>query len=349
MLQAGIVGFPNVGKSTLFNALLSRTVANVANYPFCTIEPNVGVVEVPDERLAKLAEIVKTSTLVHAAIEFVDIAGLVEGAHKGEGLGNKFLSHIREVDVILMVVRDFEDENVVRSGSTHPESDIKTLMTELMLADLQILEKVKERRGNATKEDILRDKATTLLRTALENGERTDSVELTDEQELEVKSFGLLTRKPVIVIRNTDEEKLTENVSFLGYPTISLSASLEAQMCDLSRDEKRELLNAYGIENPILDTLIVQTYETLGLLSFLTAGEKEVRAWPIEKGTIAPEAAGTIHTDFEKTFIKAKIVSYADFIVHNGWLGAKENGKVRMEGKDYVMREGDVVEFMVGQ
>ena len=348
MLQAGLVGLPNVGKSTLFNALLSRQVANVANYPFCTIEPNVGVVEVPDERLAKLAEIVHSNKLVPAAIEFVDIAGLVEGAHKGEGLGNKFLANIREVDLILMVVRDFKDENVVKSGSTNPVNDVRILVTELMLADLQTLEKVKEVKANASKEEKSRWSATVKLRTALERGEKADTIELTEDEEKEIKSFGLLTRKPVIVIRNTDEEKLKKNVHILNYPTISLSAALEAQMTDMTREEKIELLNAYGIEHPVLDTLITQTYETLGLISFLTAGEKEVRAWPIVKGSLAPRAAGTIHTDFEHNFIKAKIVDYDDFVENNGWVGAKESGKMRLEGKEYEMREGDVVEFLVG-
>lgn len=346
-LKAGIVGLPNVGKSTLFNALLSKQVADAANYPFCTIEPNVGVVEVPDERLAVLADVVHTQTLVPAAIEFVDIAGLVEGAHKGEGLGNKFLSHIREVDVIVMVLRDFADENVVRSGSTHPLADLKVLETELQLADLQQLERQARPNKQLSKEEKERYDAIDKVREQLNVGQNARNAALTDEELFAIRSFGLLTLKPVILVINTDEDKLT-NESPTKIPTIRLCAKLEEQLVGLNRQEKMELLEAYGITTPGLDLLIKKTYETLGLITFLTAGEKEARAWPIENGLLAPAAAGTIHSDFEKAFIKAKVCTYSDFVEQKGWNGAKENGKVRLEGKDYVMQEGDVVEFMVG-
>lgn len=348
-LQAGLVGLPNVGKSTLFNAFLSKQVADAANYPFCTIEPNVGVVEVPDPRLTKLATIVATEKIVPAAIEFVDIAGLVEGAHKGEGLGNQFLSHIREVDAIILVLRDFADENIVRSGSRSPIEDAQVLLTELQLADLQTLEKQREPKGNATKEELARHSAATKLRFELEQGNLTNDVTLNDEELDAIKSFGLLTRKPIIAVLNTDEDQLQKSVdNLLGFPTIRLCAKLEAQMAGMTREERIELLQAYEIDEPVLDKLIRLTYKTLGLINFLTAGEKEVRAWPIVAGTKAPQAAATIHTDFEKGFIKAQITSFDEFVSLNGWKGVKEAGKVRFEGKDYIMQEGDVVEFMVG-
>jgi len=347
-LQAGLVGLPNVGKSTLFNALLSRQVADAANYPFCTIEPNVGVVEVPDERLRVLADITKTTNLVPAAIEFVDIAGLVEGAHKGEGLGNKFLSHIREVDVLIFVLRNFHDENIARAGSQDPQNDLQILETELQLADLQTLERQKEPRGNFSKEDGYRWQAVGKIRPVLEDGGNARDVTLTEDEEKEVKSFGLLTRKKAIVVLNSDEESVAASSEPVhGYDTIRLCAKLEAEMSGMAISERQELLQAYGISEPGLNTLIKTTYATLGLMTFLTAGEKEVRAWPIPQGTKAPQAAGTIHTDFEKGFVKAKITSFDDFVACNGWLGVKEAGKIRMEGKEYVMREGDVVEFMV--
>ncbi len=356
-LQAGLVGLPNVGKSTLFNALLSRTVADAQNYPFCTIEPNVGVVEVPDERLPKLAEIVNTQKIIPAAIEFVDIAGLVEGAHKGEGLGNKFLSHIREVDVIIMVLRDFENDNIVRAGSTNPESDMQILLTELQLADLAQLEKQNRPNKKLSDEEKAKYDAVDKIRAKLEQGQNASEVDLTEDEAHAIKSFGLLTLKPIIVVLNTDEEKLSESsnsetslrASLLRekQSIVALNAKLEADMADMTRDERVELLNAYGIKEPGLEILIRKTYETLGLITFLTAGEKEVRAWPILKGMLAPQAAGTIHTDFEKGFVKARITSFEDFVGLKGWKGVMDAGKVRFEGKDYEMQEGDVVEFMI--
>ncbi|MCA9390243.1 redox-regulated ATPase YchF [candidate division WWE3 bacterium] len=346
-LQAGFVGLPNVGKSTLFNALLSRQVAEAANYPFCTIEPNVGVVEVPDERLPNLAEIVHSSKLVPAAVEFVDIAGLVEGAHKGEGLGNQFLTHIREVNAIIFVLRNFSDPNVTKAGSTTPADDLHILETELQLADLNVLEKQKEPKGNVTKEEKIRWSAVQKIRLLLEDGQNAREADLTEDEEKEIKSFSLLTKKPAIVVLNSDEETVAENKQVANYLTISLCAKLEEQMNGLDVSERKELLEAYGINEPGLSTLIKTAYALLGLITFLTAGEKEVRAWPIRDGFKAPEAAGTIHTDFEKGFVKAKVVTYDEFVSHNGWKGSQEAGKVRLEGKEYIVREGDVIEFMV--
>lgn len=347
-LQAGLVGFPNVGKSTLFNALLSRQVADAANYPFCTIEPNVGVVEVPDERLAVLADIVGSSTLVPAAIEFVDIAGLVKGAHKGEGLGNKFLSHIREVDAIIFVLRNFTDENIAKAESVDPLEDLEILETELQLADLQTLEKQREPKGKFTKEDEYRWSAVQKLRAALEQGEHARTVELNEFEEREIKSFSLLTRKRGIIVMNSDEETLKNgHAQIKEYETIYICAKLEEEMADMATEDRLELLEMYGIAQPGLYSLIRAAYDTLDLMTFLTAGEKEVRAWPIPRNTIAPKAAGTIHTDFEKHFIKAQVAQYDDFVSLGGWKQVKEAGKVRIEGKDYIMRDSDVVEFMV--
>lgn len=346
-LKAGFVGLPNVGKSTLFNALLSRQVAEAANYPFCTIEPNVGIVEVPDERLPVLAEIVGTQTIVPSAVEIVDIAGLVEGAHKGEGLGNKFLSHIREVDAIIYVLRDFHDENITRAGSLTPLEDFATLQTELQLADLQTLEKQREPKGNISKEERIRWEAVQKIRPLLESGQNASKAELTEEESKEIKSFSLLTQKPTIIVLNTDEEQASQQKSVADYETIVISARLEEQLIGLSHEEKKELLLAYNVKEPGLNKLITATYRTLGLQTFLTAGEKEVRAWPIQSGWTAVQAAGVIHTDFEKGFVKAQIVDYTDFVALKGWKSAREAGKVRMEGRDYLMQEGDVVEFMI--
>lgn len=294
-LKVGIVGLPNVGKSTLFNALLKRQQALVANYPFATIEPNVGVVEVPDERLVKLSEISKSGKIVYATVEFVDIAGLVKGASTGAGLGNKFLSHIREVDVICYVLRDFSDENIIRSGSVNPKDDLEILKLELELADLESKEKV-----------------------------------------------NLLAKKPEIVVYNSDENNLVSDDG------IRICAKLESELASLSSEEQKEYLKQLGIKESGLDKLIRKAYETLGLISFLTTGEMESRAWTIHRGTKAPQAAGVIHTDFEKKFIKAKVCDYLKFAESGGWKLASEAGKVRMEGREYEMKDGDVVEFMVG-
>lgn len=298
-LSVGIVGLPNVGKSTLFNALLKKQVAFAANYPFATIEPNIGVVPVPDDRLQKLADVVKTQKIIPATVKFVDIAGLVKGASQGEGLGNNFLAHIREVDAIVYVLRGFTDENVIRAGSVDPEADYEILRTELQLADLETIEKRKEK-----KKDV-------------------------------EEALQLLADKPEIKVLNVDEDKIVDKP---GY--IVLSAKLESELGDEIKD--------LGIAESGLEKLVKKAYEILGLQSFLTAGEKEVRAWTVKRGTKAPRAAGVIHTDFEKHFIKADVINWEDFVALGGWQKAREVGKVRLEGRDYVMAEGDVVEFKVG-
>lgn len=284
-MEIGIVGLPNVGKSTLFNALLKKQQALAANYPFATIEPNIGVVPVPDERLAKLAEVVHTNKIVNATVKFVDIAGLVKGASLGEGLGNKFLSHIREVDAILYLLRDFSDENIIRAGSVNPKDDYDILKLELELANI--------------------------------------------------------VNKPEIVVLNTDEDKLMGD-------GLRICAKLEAELADLSEVEQKEYLQQLGINKTGLEKVIQEAFKILGLQTFLTAGEIEARAWTIKKGTLAPQAAGKIHADFEKHFIKADCVNYEDFIKYGGWTKCREMGKVRTEGRDYVMADGDVVEFKVG-
>lgn len=319
-LSVGIVGLPNVGKSTLFNALLSKQQAYAANYPFATIEPNVGVVPVPDDRLAKLAPIVNTTRLVPATVTFLDIAGLVKGASQGEGLGNKFLSHIREVSVILHVIRAFNDHNIVKAGATDPKSDFETIKTELGLADLEMQEKSeKKRTGDEVRLPLFADKPYLVA-------VNVDESELAKSSELETKYAQML---------QVDKEQV-----------VIVSAKTEAELSDLSEAEQKEYLKSLGVAESGLGRLIRKAYVALGLQSFLTAGELEVRAWTIPAGTLAPEAAGVIHTDFVKHFISARVCSYQDFVELGGWKKAAERGKVRTEGKNYVMQEGDVVEFM---
>jgi len=353
-LSIGIVGLPNAGKSTLFNALLSRQIANCAPYPFCTIEPNVGVVEVPDLRLKVLAEIVHTEKIVPAIVEFKDIAGLVAGASKGEGLGNKFLSHIRESAAIVHVLRAFSDEKVIRGEEINPRSDFEIIKTELCLADLQTLEKQREPNPSvATKEDRARWELVLKLRRALEEGVEIRKVDLSGEEKLLAKPFFLLTAKPAIFVLNVEENQAGRtggemanfwNLSDMG-EIIPICAKVEMELSDLSGQERIDYQGELGLRESGLEKLINKGYEVLGLQTFLTAGEKEVRAWTINKGDTAPKAAGVIHTDFEKGFIKAQVCSYENFVLYKGWRGAAEAGKVKLEGKEYQMREGDVVEF----
>ncbi|PJE62960.1 redox-regulated ATPase YchF [Candidatus Roizmanbacteria bacterium CG10_big_fil_rev_8_21_14_0_10_39_6] len=355
-LKIGIVGLPNAGKSTLFNALLKKNAAIAENYPFCTIEPNTGIVNVPDARLDILAKIVKTTRIVPATVEFVDIAGLVKGAHKGEGLGNKFLSHIREVSAICYVLRFFEDDNVVHVASRiDPIDDLAILEDELMLADLATLEKYKPPKGKPSKEDIIRAEAVQKLKNALKKAIPARRVTLTDGEAAQTKQLMLLTLKPTLCVANMSEAQFSHKETLMRELTtktnaqpIALNARLEAELIDTSTEERTELLASVGIESPALENLSAQAYKTLNLMSFLTAGELEARAWTIQQGTLAPQAAGVIHSDFEQKFIKADIVNYADFVAENGWLGSRQKGLVHSMGKEYVMQEGDVVEFKIG-
>ena len=358
-LSVGIVGLPNVGKSTLFNALLKRQVALAANYPFATIDPNTGIVPVPDERLDVLAKIVGTSEIKPATVEFVDIAGLVSGASKGEGLGNQFLSHIREVSLIAHVVRDFSDDSILREGSVSPDEDRKTIETELLLADLDTLQKQKSPKGAKSKEEAERWESIERLLDIAQKGNLL-SKKISREIDREVaRDLGLITAKKMLYVVNVSEEDLS-----VGYQNILskkskeleideseliiVSAKIESELSTLG-DEDRELyLKELNLDKSGLERLIKASYDLLGLHSFLTAGEKEVRAWTIKKGTKAPKAAGVIHTDFEKKFIKAKVASYEHFVADGGWKVVKERGNLRLEGKDYEMKEGDVVEFAIG-
>lgn len=349
-IKCGIVGMPNVGKSTLFNALLKKQVALAANYPFATIEPNVGAIEVPDARLSKLAEIVKTSKIVPAIVEFYDIAGLVAGASKGEGLGNQFLSHIREVSVITHVVRLFEDSDIIHvANKVNPQDDIKIIEEELALADLSTLEKQKEPKpasaqgAGESRKEVTRWQTVQKVRNKLNVGVAVRDQALNDEEQELIKDLNLLTVKPIIYCFNCSLEQLDRTSSL-----DKLGTTLEARIQTILNNQDTNFILFNPLVEETLDILIKKAYETLDLISFLTAGEKEVRAWTIQKGTLAPQAAGVIHTDFEKSFIKAEITNYGDFIAFGGWTGCRERGKARMEGRDYAMQDGDVVDFKVG-
>lgn len=347
--QIGIVGLPNVGKSTLFNAL-TKNQADAQNYPFCTIDPNVGVVEVPDERLHNLTKISQSQKTIPTIIEFVDIAGLVKDAHKGEGLGNKFLSHIREVDAIVEVVRNFSDPNIIHvAGKIDPESDKETVNLELVFADLETITKRLEKISSQMKgphdktldqEKILLEK----IKSVLEQGQWVNALKLNEEESKLIKSLNLLTAKPLFYVYNVSEEDLKKEIN-LPANAIKICAKLEAELTELSDEEMRSYLKDSGITETGLDKLIKTSYQILNLITFFTSGPKESRAWTVTRGTKAPQAAGVIHSDFEHGFIRAEVIAYDDFIHFNGELGARQAGKLRLEGKDYVVQDGDVMHF----
>lgn len=360
-MKLGIVGLPNVGKSTLFNAI-TQAGAESANYPFCTIEPNVGVVAVPDERLDKLAKIYPSKRTVPTAIEFCDIAGLVKGASTGEGLGNKFLSHIREVDAIVHVVRCFENPDIVHvDGSIDPVRDIEIINLELMLSDIELLQRRLDRTERAAKADKSLVAEVKLIKEALEvleDGKSIRTLDLSEEENKLIKSFNLLSAKPIIYVANISEEdlineddsnpyvaKVRELAATEDAEVITVSAEIESEISQLADDEKIEFLNDLGLERSGLDKLIQASYKLLGLMSFFTAGPMESRAWTIKEGTAAPQAAGKIHSDMERGFIRAEVVAYEDLMSCGNMVAAKEKGLVRIEGKDYIMKDGDVVLF----
>lgn len=378
-LSVGIVGLPNVGKSTLFNAMLNKQQALAANYPFATIEPNTGVVPVPDERLEKLAQVVAASRgliaeggggkerlsytnlppKVPATVTFVDIAGIVEGAHKGEGLGNKFLSHIREVDAIAFVVRAFNNPDVVQTGSGNFGSDIETIKTELIMKDLETLGAQREPKGKVSKEDELRYGLILKLTEDMNKGRMVSESSLSRDERHLIEDLHLLTMKPALYVVNVGEDELKQGykvlrdkyADYLSKPkevVIVICAKAEEEISALNKVEQFEYLKSLGLESSGLERLIKASYATLNLISFLTVGEKEVRAWTIRERSTAVEAAGVIHTDFSKNFIKADVVEYGVFVSLGGWKKARDAGKARSEGRDYLMKDGDVVEFRVG-
>lgn len=361
MIGIGIVGLPNVGKSTLFNAITKAGAAEAANYPFCTIEPNVGMVTVPDSRLDELSKIINPQRVQHATVEFVDIAGLVEGAAKGEGLGNKFLSNIRSTAAICQVVRCFEDENIVHvSGSVDPIRDIEIINGELILADMETIEKAIEKQSKLfktkNKEAMALMPVLEKCKAHLDEYKLLKTLELTAEEQELIRVYQLLTQKPMMFAANVSEEdlatgneyveKVREYAKGLGSEVVIVSAKVESELQEMEEEDKKEFLDALGVEEPGLNRLIRAGFKLLGLQTYFTAGVKEVRAWTIRIGDTAPKAAGEIHTDFERGFIRAKVVSYEDFIKYSGWKGAQEAGVLRLEGKEYIVKDGDLMEFL---
>lgn len=354
-----------MGKSTLFNALLKKQQAFAANFPFATIEPNVGVVPVPDARLVQLSEVVKESEklgelppMVPATVEFVDIAGLIAGAHKGEGLGNKFLSHIRQVNAILHVVRGFTDPDIVKEGSVDPTSDLEVIETELMMADFQTLEKQKEVKGSGDSYEKARWSAVLKLKAAIEKGIPARQVDLSEEEQKAARELSLLSAKPILVALNIDEDALQEAITLeqkhaeafglAANQVIAISAKVESELAGFNEDEQKAYLDDLGIKQSGLERIIKKGFATLGLITFLTAGEKEVKAWTIKDGISAQNAAGEIHNDFVKNFIKADVIDWEKFVNAGGWKNARDIGLVRSEGREYLVKDGDVIEFRIG-